>query len=402
LKKPKLVRITTVPVSMNIILKGQLQFMNQFFEVIGVTGYDEKHFEDVRKREGIRMEDIKMERRIAPFADLMSLWNLYRFLKKEQPEVVHTHTPKAGLLGMLAAWLARVPVRLHTVAGMPLMEVKGPKRILLNVIEKITYACAHKVYPNSKGLKDFILDQEFCAPQKLKVIANGASNGVNTAIFKPDFVENHHQYRRDLRMKLGIPPDYIVLGFVGRIAREKGMQELFDAFSVLQKEGKYKLKMVLIGLFEKQYGQLGEELEDQLQNHPDIHALGRFDDVRPYYLISDIFVFPSYREGFPNAVMEAGAMGLPSIVTDINGCNEIVVDGENGIIIPPKNSEKLKVALQQLLDDAAGRDRIAKKARPRIEDYFRRELIWESLLEEYTILLKKQDINVKQTTESLS
>ena len=130
--KPKLVRITTVPISMNIILKGQLEFMNKYFEVVGVTGYDEKHFNDCRDREGIRMEVVEMSRTINIIKDIKSLILLYFLFRREKPQIVHSHTPKAGLLGMLAAQLARVPIRLHTVGGMPLTEAKGVKRKLLN------------------------------------------------------------------------------------------------------------------------------------------------------------------------------------------------------------------------------------------------------------------------------
>jgi glycosyltransferase involved in cell wall biosynthesis len=389
LKKPKLVRITTVPVSMNIILKGQLAYMNQFFEVIGVTGYDEKHFEDVHKREEIRMEAIAMARTISPLSDLKSLWKLYRFLKKEKPAIVHTHTPKAGLLGMIASYFAGVPIRLHTVAGMPLMELKGLKKEILGITERLTYACAHQVYPNSKGLRKIIMNYGFCKAEKLKVIANGASNGVNVDLFDPHYASP--TYRSELRAKHGIS-DELVFCFVGRIALEKGIAELVNAFEKLQQEkATCKIKLVLIGTFEKHYGLLGEDLEQKISNHPDMLALGRFDDVRPYYLMSDVFVFPSYREGFPNALMEAGAMALPSIATDINGCNEIIEDGHNGILIRPKNEEDLYL-----------RKSLAANARKIIVEKFRRELIWKGLEEEYKHQLKKIGKDVKHKAESLN
>ena len=233
MNKPKLIRITTVPVSMNIILKGQLGFMNQYFDVIGVTGYDKKHFEDVLKREQIQMEPIEMARTISPVKDLVSLWKLYRFLKKEKPDIVHTHTPKAGLLGMIAAYFAGVPIRMHTVAGMPWLELSGLKKWVIGLTERITFACAHKVYPNSYGLKKIINDNNFCPPDKLKVIANGASNGVNVSIFDPD--NSELKSREELRNEHNIS-DEIVFCFIGRIAKEKGIQELINSFEKLQKD----------------------------------------------------------------------------------------------------------------------------------------------------------------------
>ena len=384
--KAKLVRITTVPVSMNIILKGQLTFMNQYFNVIGVTGYDKKHFNEVAKREGIRMIPVEMSRPINPVKDISALWKLYKILRAEKPEIVHTHTPKAGLLGMLAAFFAGVPVRLHTVGGLPLMEVKGAKRVLLNWVEKLTYACAHRVYPNSLGLKEFIEQQKFCSPSKLKVIANGGTNGINSDFFKPDYRADPASSRESLRLKLGIAENELVFCLVGRLAREKGIGELVEAFVDLQQ--KYLIKLVLVGPVERLYGMLSDELQKALNNNSNILLPGRFDDVRPYYGISDIYVFPSYREGFPNSVLEAGAMGLPVIATDINGCNEIIEHNINGLLIQPKSVSQLKKAMQQMLDEPELRKQLAANARPRVLEKFRREVIWQALEEEYEHQLK--------------
>ncbi|WP_308224835.1 glycosyltransferase [Flavobacterium sp. J372] len=254
--KPKLVRITTVPISMNILLKGQLAFMNRHFEVIGVTGQDEKHFKEAGEREGIRMAPISMQRAISPVKDLISLYKLYSFMRKEKPAIVHTHTPKAGLLGMTAAWLAGVPVRLHTVAGLPLVETSGFKRKLLSFIEKITYKMAHEVYPNSYGLEEIILKEEFCRKDKMKVIANGSSNGINTTHFSTDFIEGGKQeYREKFRADLGIKPNDVVYSFVGRLSSEKGIAELVNAFSKLQKQpGGKNSKLLLVGPNGKGYG----------------------------------------------------------------------------------------------------------------------------------------------------
>lgn len=382
-KKAKIIRITTVPVSMNIILKGQLAYMNQFYEVVGVTGRDEKHFYEIAQREGIRMIPIELSRVISPFKDLKSLFQMYFMMLREKPDIVHTHTPKAGLIGLLAAKLAGVPVRLHMVGGIPWMEVFGFKRNMLKQIEKITYGLAHRVYPNSKGLYSFIIDQKICPTGKLKVLANGGSNGINTDYFVPQ-----PELKQILRLKHGIKVDEIVLGFVGRMAREKGINEWLTAFEEIRKQ--FKIKILLIGLFEKTYGGLTPEVEEKIQNDPDILFLGRFDDVRPYYNMMDIFVFPSYREGFPNAVLEACAMGLPVIATDINGCNEIIQNGVNGILIEPKSSEAIYKALLNLLENKELRLKLGEQARTEVVQKFRRENIWAELKEEYDTYLKNR------------
>lgn len=382
-KKPKIIRITTVPVSMNIILKGQLAYMNQFYEVVGVTGRDEKHFYEIAQREGIRMIPIELSRVISPFKDLKSLFQMYFMMLREKPDIVHTHTPKAGLIGLLAAKLAGVPVRLHTVGGIPWMEVFGFKRNMLKQIEKITYGLAHRVYPNSKGLIQFIHEQKICPSEKVKLLANGGSNGINTDYFVPQ-----PELKQTLRLKQGINDNEIVLGFVGRIAREKGINEWLTAFEEVRKQ--FKVKILLIGLFEKTYGGLTSEVEEKIQNDSDILFLGRFDDVRPYYNMMDIFVFPSYREGFPNAVLEACAMGLPVIATDINGCNEIIQNGVNGILIEPKSSEAIYKALLNLLENKELRLKLGEQARTEVVKKFRRENIWRALKDEYDTFLRNR------------
>lgn len=387
-KKPKLFRITTVAVSMNIILKGQLAFINQYFEVTGITTRDDKHFPEISKREGIRMIDIPIARNISIWSDIKTLWKLYFLFLKEKPQIVHTQTPKAGLLGMLAAKLSGVPVRLHTVGGMPLMEVKGLKRKILNFTEKLTYACAHKIFPNSKGLSAFILEEKFTSEEKLKVLANGGSNGIDTTFFSPDYVENSNVYREELRTGSGINKHDFVFCFVGRFAKEKGMVELIDVLDKLYKT--HRVKLLLVGKFEESYGSLDEEIRKRITNHPAVIYPGRADDVRPYYLMSDAFVFPSYREGFPNTVLEAGAMGLPTIATNINGCNEIIINEVNGLLITPKSEEELEKAMINLLDDKILYNTLKSNAREVIVKKFRREFVWEALLSEYNRFLKSK------------
>ncbi len=379
----KVFRITTAPVSMNIILKGQLSFMNQFFDVVGVTKKDDKHYSEVSIREGVRMIPIDFNRMVSPCKDLKVLIELYFILQREKPEIVHTQTPKAGLLGLLAASIAGIKIRVHTVGGIPWMESKGIKRILLKMIEKFTYSLAHKVYPNSKGLESFILSEAICKPQKLKVLGNGGSNGINTDYFIRDLDQ-----RILLREKYNIEEDTIVLGFVGRIAKEKGIDEWLDVFEELKH--KYKLKILLIGLFEQTNGILGDEVRSKIESDPDIFFLGRFDDVRPYYSMMDIFVFPSYREGFPNAVLEACSMELPVIATDINGCNEIIDDEINGLLIEPKSRSSLRNALIKLIESPEIRGNMAREGRLRVVNLFKREILFNAIKDEYESFLNNK------------
>jgi capsular polysaccharide biosynthesis glycosyltransferase capM len=385
----KLIRITTVPISFKVLLKGQLRFMaSNGFDVKGVSSEGEE-LKEVRENEGIVMEAINMSRKITPFQDLKSLWEMWNFLRKEKPQIVHTHTPKAGIIGMLAARLAGVPYRLHTVAGLPLIEATGTKRKILNFVEKLTYSSATRVYPNSKGLYDFILQNNFTQSNKLKIIANGSSNGINTTFFNPAQVSEIEKVA--LREKLNIQPDDFVFVFVGRIVSDKGINELIKAFSELQTAENNELtgiKLLLVGGLESDLDPLNPETLAEINQNKDIISAGFQQDVRPFFAISDALAFPSYREGFPNVVMQAGAMGLPSIVSDINGCNEIIVEGENGLIIPSKNVEKLKEKMLTLARDKNLYVKLKENSRRMIENRYEQSVVWNALLEEYEGLLQ--------------
>ena len=385
----KLIRITTVPISFKVLLKGQLRFMaSNGFDVKGVSSEGEE-LKEVRENEGIVMEAINMSRKITPFQDLKSLWEMWNFLRKEKPQIVHTHTPKAGIIGMLAARLAGVPHRLHTVAGLPLMEATGIKRKILNFVEKLTYSSATRVYPNSKGLYDFILQNNFTQSNKLKIIANGSSNGINTTFFSPAQVSEIEKVA--LREKLNIQPDDFVFVFVGRIVSDKGINELIKAFSQLQtaeNNEQIGIKLLLVGGLESDLDPLNPETLAEINQNKDIISVGFQQDVRPFFAISDALAFPSYREGFPNVVMQAGAMGLPSIASDINGCNEIIVEGENGLIIPSKNVEKLKEKMLTLARDKNLYIKLKENSRRMIENRYEQSVVWKALLEEYEGLLQ--------------
>jgi len=378
-----------VPLSLKVLLKGQLRFMaSNGFDVKGVSS-EGKELQEVVENEGIVMKVVNMSRKITPFQDLKSLWEMWNFLRKEKPQIVHTHTPKAGIIGMLAARLAGVPHRLHTVAGLPLMEATGTKRKILNFVEKLTYSSATRVYPNSKGLYDFILQNNFTQSNKLKIIGNGSSNGINTTFFSSDQVSETE--RVTLREKLNIQPDDFVFVFVGRIVSDKGINELIKAFSQLQTAENNEptgIKLLLVGGLESDLDPLNPETLAEINQNKDIISVGFQQDVRPFFAISDALVFPSYREGFPNVVMQAGAMGLPSIVSDINGCNEIIVEGENGLIIPSKNVEKLKEKMLTLARDKNLYIKLKENSRRMIENRYEQSVVWKALLEEYEGLLQ--------------
>lgn len=396
MNKQKLIRITTVPISLEVLLENQLNFMSQHYDVVGISS-DKENLRKVCDLQGVKSNHVEMTRKITLLYDLIALWKLYRYFKKEKPFIVHTHTPKAGTLGMIAAKLAGVPHRLHTVAGLPLLEAKGVKRIILNIVEKITYSCATFIYPNSRGLKNIIIQEHFCQTEKLKVLGNGSSNGIDTSYFNPEFFSEEET--QTLRMKLGFIKEDFVFIFVGRLVGDKGVNELVNAFEMFDRENKFggKAKLLLAGSFELNLDSLSPNTIQKIDSNENIINVGYQNNIRQFYAISNCLVFPSYREGFPNVVMQAGAMGLPCIVSNINGCNEIITNGDNGIIIPVKDEKSIGLAMQKIITDDSFRTHLRQNARKRIVGRFEQSTIWEAILAEYKNLEDAPSIkNIKK------
>ncbi|MFD0988650.1 glycosyltransferase family 4 protein [Mariniflexile jejuense] len=382
----KIIRITTVAASLRGLLKGQLKFMSKHYEMIGIASSLDGYLDEIGKLEGVKTIPVEMTRKITPYRDLIGVFNLYKIFKKERPEMVHTHTPKAGTLGMIAAKLAGVPNRLHTVAGLPLLEAKGFKRFILNIVEKLTYSCATKVYPNSFGLYDIILEQKFTTKNKLSVLANGSSNGIDTKHFSPEHF--NYETKKSLKKNLNISDEDFVFCFVGRLVKDKGINELINAFKLLE-ENNTNIKLMLIGEYEDNLDPLLPETMTTIKGNKNILFTGWVDDVRPYFSISNCLAFPSYREGFPNVVMQAGAMKLPCIVTNINGCNEIISQPENGIIIPVKDTDALYNAMKNMYALTKEQQvKMGETSRNIIVSKFEQQFVWNALLEEYQKLLK--------------
>ncbi len=388
--KKKLIRITTVPGSLGVLLDGQLKFMSEFYEVVGISslGKGSLTLEKVGQKESIRVIPVEMSRKITLFKDLKGIFQLCRIFIKEKPDIVHTHTPKAGLLGMIAAYITKVPHRLHTVAGMPLLVTTGKKRKLLDLVEKLTYFCATRVYPNSYGLKKIILDNKYAQKKKVRVIGDGSSNGIDTTHFDPNIYtkENNHTLAKSLQIG---EKDFVFI-FVGRLVKDKGINELLQAFSRLNNDCD-NIILLLVGGFEKELDPLLPETMSLIERNKKIVPVGWQNDVRPYFSIADALVFPSYREGFPNAVLQSAAMGLPSIVSDINGCNEIILNGQNGIIVPPRKVDDLYDAMLTMLQNRNVVSLDAIGIRKLIEENYNRKVIWRNILEEYKTLFSQKD-----------
>lgn len=377
--RKKLIRITTDSISLDVLLKGQLRFLNDHFEVVALAS-DKERLIAVAKREEIREIYIKMNREISLLNDFLSLIKLIYVLKKEKPFIVHTNTPKASLLSMVAAKLCMVPNRLYSVTGLRFETVTGGKRFLLILMERITCFCATKVIPEGEGVKKSLLINRITS-KPMYVLHNGNIRGVDMKFYArtPDIIETSVEKRKDY--------NGFVFCYVGRLVKDKGINELVIAFTKLYSIHK-NITLVLVGPEEKNLDPLNENTLALIAGHTGIKHVGMQNDVRPYLAASDAFVFPSYREGFPNVVLEAGAMGLPSIVTDINGSNEIIIEGQNGIIIPPMDEGALFQSMKYFIEHKDDEVRfMAGNARKLIETRYEQNDVWEALLEFY----KKMD-----------
>ncbi len=395
--KVKLVHVTTVPVSLEGFLSSQVGYMKkQGFEIHAVSSPGEP-LQRFSLKEQVPAHPVKMHRRITPFRDLFALARLWFLFRKLRPHLVHSHTPKGGLLGSLAAWLANVPVRVYTIHGLPMTTAKGFKRCLLRWTDRIACRCSHQVIAVSKSIRDVAVRERLCPAEKIKVLCNGSINGVDAiGQFNPIF--HNLESRRLLRQKHQIPIDAPVVGYVGRIVRDKGMAELAQAWSILRKEYP-ALHLLLVGPFEPQ-DPAPKEVESLFRSDPRIHLAGQVMDTPPYYAAIDVCVLPTYREGLPGVPLEAAAMTVPTVATRIPGCICAVKDGVTGLLVPPRNAQALADALRRYLDSPLLRQEHGKAGREYVLRNFNPKIIWEALYQEYINLLQEKGLPVPGPKQS--
>ena len=375
----KIIRATTVPQSLDTFCRGVLKKLSEKYEVVALSSPGEE-MQAIAEREGVRTIEVPMQRHISLLKDAQALWQLIKVFRQERPTMVHSMTPKAGLLCMVAAWLTRVPVRVHTFTGLVFPTATGIQRKVLMLTDKVTCRCATYVVPEGEGVKKDLLDYGI-TKKPLRVLGFGNVRGVDMHYYnhRPEIMEKANVLRDD---------NCITFLFVGRIVRDKGINELCGAFDRLTNETK-TVRLWLIGPREDGLDPVAESTLSIIDSNPAISYVGEQygDDLLAYYAAADCFVFPSYREGFPNTVLEAGAMGLPSIVTDINGSREIIVQNENGYIIPPRNEDSLLAAMRQMMNDDRRRSYMASNARNMIGCRFEQGFVRQCLFDFYDVIM---------------
>ena len=381
----KLLRITTVQESLESLLKGQMRFFvehgYQVFMASAVT--KPEHLASLEEHEGCKHYELPLTRQITPIKDLLAIWKTYWLIRTLRPNIVHTHTPKAGMVGMIAAWLARVPIRLHTVAGLPLMERVGLTQQLLMMVERMTYWFATGVFPNSFGLQAYIF-RHISKSSKIKVIGQGSSNGINSSYFSKTVVIE--QQASILREGLGLNSQDFVWIFVGRMVKDKGINELIAAF--LDFDQQYpNQRLLLVGPYEQALDPLLPQTLAAISAHSSIIHVGFQKDIRPYLAMADALIFPSYREGFPNVPMQAACMGLPLILSNINGCNELIINEKSGLLILPKSSDAIFEAMKKLYLSPKLRLALAHKGQQDIQAKYSQAVVWNQIKAEYEALL---------------
>ena len=378
-KSNKIIRTTTVPGSLNNFCRGLLrELTDEGYEVVAVSSPGPAMGE-ISEREGVKTIAVPMHREISPLNDLKSLWGLIKVLRKEKPTMVHSMTPKAGLLSMMAAWVCRVPVRLHTFTGLVFPTSTGLKQKILIFTDRLTCACATHIVPEGEGVKNDLINYGI-TKKPLKVLGYGNVRGIDLKRFDPELPEvkaEAEKIRKD-----GV----FTFVSIGRLVGDKGINELVEAFKQVHEKFP-ATRLILIGPEERELDPLRDETITEIENNPAIEAVGRQSDVRPWLLASDALVHPSYREGFPNVVIEAGAMGLPSIVTDINGSREIIIEGENGTIVTTKNTAALSNVMERFVSERELAINLASKARKLVSDRFDQDFVRKCLKDYYKKIL---------------
>ncbi|WOD43366.1 glycosyltransferase family 4 protein [Hwangdonia lutea] len=372
--KKKFLIVSTVPTTLNFF-GGQINFLNKTFDVELVSSPDDMLY-GIAEREGVNAHAVKMVREISLLKDLKSLFQLIVLFKKLKPHIVHGNTPKGGLLSMTASWVARVPRRIYYVHGLRYEGDIGFKRKILKNIERLSCYLATDIISVSHGVKENMAKDSITSKTP-HIIGNGSANGINPNKFSRENIEHE-----GLKEKYNISETDLLFGYVGRLVGDKGINELITVFSELNKTYSH-IKLLLVGWYEELLDPLKVHIKQEIISNNNIIAVGGQDDVRPFLNIMDVFVFPSYREGFGVSIMEAAAMDLPVICSNISGCNEIIMEGYNGKLVTAKSKAELSNAMELFINNPEKITEMKGVTRSYVLKKYNQETVWKEALKTY-------------------
>lgn len=380
LRAVKIIRISTAGLFQHIILKGQLKYLSSYYDIIALSAPD-KELEIVGRREGVRTIGVPMEREIAPLKDMVALFRLWRVFRREKPLIIHSSTPKGSLLAMIAGYFARVPVRLLTPTGYRFVGLTGMKRKIVIFLEKLTCRFATDICPESEGVIRTIKEYKITT-RPVELIGKGSVNGVDTEFYSKDDLDP--EKLNTIRQSIGYDPAKRYLLFVGRVVNDKGISELLRAFNRLEDN----TGLIVLGPVESS-DPVHPEVLDILKNHPGIVHINWTEEVRYYMALADLLIHPSYREGLPNVLLQAGSMECPIVCSDINGNSDIVTDHKTGVLFRPRDEEDLLEKVRWALRHPGEMQACAASLRSRVKSDYDQRVVQDALKRKYAELIRR-------------
>jgi glycosyltransferase involved in cell wall biosynthesis len=378
--------VSSVPSTLWSFYRHLIQVLIQRGWTVEICSSPEKKLDEFRTTYGIKTHGIPIPRRITPWQDIKTIYALRRLFRTQKYAIVHAHTPKAGLLAMVAASLAGIKVPLYTCHGLAFETEYGWKKRLLIWSEKLSFGLAHRILVVSPSVREKLKENRIGRPEKIQILGDGTACGIDIQRFSPDSVKQEQS--QIIKQKLGLQSQHKIVGFVGRLVPDKGIHVLVESYLEIYQQD-FNVRLLIVGDFEPHRGNLPEKVLAIIQNHPGIIRISFTDQIELYYLIMNILVLPTRREGFPYTIIEAGAMGIPVIATNVTGCVDAVIDNQTGLLVSSESSGELMHAIRKLLYDKQLALRMGQQARERIIKKFSSDKLSDLHIQLYQELINE-------------